>query len=165
MKVTEQKSRFEDWLQSHRGIVVKITRSFTNTPADFDDLFQEVLLQIWKSIPAFRDHAKASTWIYRVALNRALLWQRHESKYRNASQSLGRFEAIDTSSPDSSSERIESLYRAIRCLKKADRALILLALEGLSYREISRISDLSESNVGVRLTRIKKQLHHHLIHP
>lgn len=162
MDTTEQQARFDNWLQNHRGIVVKITRAFTESKSDFDDLSQEILLQIWKSIPAFRDHAKESTWIYRVSLNRALLWRRTESKRQTITQTLGEFDAADQRSENPKSERIDSLYRAIRQLKKADRALILLALDGMSYREISRISELSESNVGVRLTRIKKQLHHQL---
>ena len=69
-------SLFQSWLEEHRGIVVKVTRSFAATPADAADLEQEILLHIWLSLPNFSGQAKTSTWIYRVCLNTALTWRR-----------------------------------------------------------------------------------------
>lgn len=94
-----------------------------------------------------------------MALNRALLWQRSESKRQVVSSKLAQEPPELPSVDHRQKERIEALYRALRRLRKDDRVLILLALEGLSYREIASIVEISESNVGVRLTRIKKQRH------
>ncbi len=158
MDKAEQEEKFQDWLEKHKGILVKIVRSFSGTPEDFDDLFQEILLQLWRSIPAFNGRSSSSTWVYRVGLNRALVWKRGESKREKLIHTLTQ-ETPDTKAASRAEEkRTESLYAAIRRLSQADRALVLLALEGLSYREISSIVEITETNVGVRLNRAKAKL-------
>lgn len=158
MDSEEQELRFQKWLEDYRGILVKVTRSFASIPEDFDDLFQEILLQLWKSIPSFSQQCSDSTWIYRVAINRALVWKRKETRRSEIIHVLGK-DIADQSIPNRvDAERLELLYEAIRRLTKAERAIVLLALDGLSYREISEIIEISESNVGVRLNRIKKKM-------
>ncbi|MBV7339410.1 sigma-70 family RNA polymerase sigma factor [Chloroflexi bacterium TSY] len=76
----EQKQIFDDWLNKHKGILFKIVRAYAFNAHDQDDLFQEIALQLWRSIPEFRGEAKASTWIYRVALYAASAWTRREKK-------------------------------------------------------------------------------------
>src|SRR6202142_2247371 len=76
----ERESLFQHWLEAHRGIVVKVTRSFAPRPADAADLQQELLLQLWLSLPNFAGQAKPSTWIYRVCLNTALTWRRGKTR-------------------------------------------------------------------------------------
>ena len=76
----EQKQIFDEWLQKHKGILFKIVRAYAFTAADQDDLFQEIALQVWRSIPDFRGESKASTWIYRVALYAASAWTRREQR-------------------------------------------------------------------------------------
>ena len=73
-----QRQIFDDWLKQHKGILFKITRAYAFNPSDQDDLFQEISLQVWKSIPEFRNESKPSTWIYRVALYTATVWVRKE---------------------------------------------------------------------------------------
>jgi len=158
VEFVEQERRFQEWVESHRGIIIKVTRSFSRETDDFEDLFQEILLQIWKSIPAFKQQSQSSTWIYRVALNRAMIWKRKEFKRRDILHALHAEKRLFFPQDQRQSERIEILYAAIRKLRKADRALILLALDGLSYREIAQITDITESNVGARLSRTKKKL-------
>jgi len=120
---------------------------------------QELLLAVWKSIPAFRQDAQPSTFIYRVSHNAALTWKRTQRNYR---QRLERFQAeptagaspVETREP----ELLERLYAEIRRLPPVDRSLALLMLDGVSYAGMAEIHGLTESNVGVRLHRLKQKL-------
>jgi RNA polymerase sigma-70 factor, ECF subfamily len=82
MSPQERENIFRRWLEQHLGLMLKVVRGCTASPEDQDDLFQDVLLQIWSSIPAFRGEARETTWIYRVAFNTALAWRRGERRRR-----------------------------------------------------------------------------------
>ena len=88
MAIADHELRFRQWLGEHTGLLLKVVRSFAEGPADQDDLFQEILLQVWLSLPNFRDESKPTTWLYRVALNTALAWKRREKKRRGWQSSL-----------------------------------------------------------------------------
>ena len=168
MGIADHERRFRLWLGEHTALLVKVVRSFAEGPADQDDLFQEILLQVWVSMPSFRDDSKPTTWLYRVALNTALAWKRGEKKRRRSHVSLsisdvGALPEVtapdDTSSEAQRNDRIvEQLYAAIRALPPAKRALVVLYLDGFTYREIADVVGISENNVGVSLNRIKKDL-------
>ena len=156
-------SLFQSWLEAHRGIVVKVTRSFASAPADAADLQQVLLLQLWLSLPKFAGQAKPSTWIYRVCLNTALTWRRGTARRENRIEpnaDLSRIAADTTSPAERAGERelLEQLYAAIHSMPDSDRAMVLLLLEGLAYREIAEITGLTENHVGVALTRARKRL-------
>lgn len=159
MNIAEQQQRFAEWLRDHSAIVHHVVNGFASGD-DRNDLLQEVLLAVWKSIPAFRGQAKPTTYLYRVSHNAALLWIRTEKNYRR------RIERFVATAPDTltanndslADERLAKIYSAIHLLKPLDRSLILMALDGLSYREMAEVLGLSESNVGVKLNRIKTQL-------
>ena len=140
-----------------------MARAYTLTPEDCQDLAQEILLQVWKSLPQFQGRASASTWFYRVALNTALGWQRKEHRRRavdNRRSRLKNCRSPGWTAPRKLSQReaVERLYAAIRQLPKADAALVLLYLDDLSYRQMAEVLGISESNVGVKLNRAKKAL-------
>jgi len=166
--IADHERRFRHWLSEHTGLLVKVVRSFAEAPADQDDLFQEILLQVWQSLPNFRDDSKPTTWLYRVALNTALAWKRGEKKRRSRHGSLSIADVAASSDvaapPDTSLEAqrndriVEQLYAAIRALPPAKRALVVLYLDGFTYREIADVVGISENNVGVTLNRIKKDL-------
>lgn len=149
---------FNTWLQEYGGIPMKIARSFSANPEDQGDLLQQMYLQLWRSIESFAGQSKTSTWIYRVCLNTAMTWQRSEKRrYRFLKSS----DLPDLFAPPerlANASLLDALYAAIRELRPADRALILLYLEERSYREIGEIIGISESNTGVRLQRIKREL-------
>jgi RNA polymerase sigma-70 factor (ECF subfamily) len=154
---------FQDWLAAHRGIVVKVTRSFASTPADAADLQQELLLQLWISLPSYAGQAKPSTWIYRVCLNTALTWRRGTVRRENRIEPGADVAhvAADAAAPaDRAGERdlLGQLYAAIHALPAFDRALVLLSLDGLPYREIAEVTGLTENHVGVALTRARQRL-------
>jgi RNA polymerase sigma-70 factor (ECF subfamily) len=115
---------------------------------------------VWKSIPAFRGQAKPTTYLYRVCHNAALLWSRTEKNYRRKVEEFGASSPEDFGADSNSTRdhRLDNLYAAIRLLKPSDRSLILMSLDGMSYREMAEVVGLSESNVGVRINRIKKEL-------
>ena len=159
----DHESRFQLWLEEHRGIVVKVTRSFTSTPADAADLQQELLLQLWLSLPSFAGQAKPSTWIYKVCLNTALTWRRGTARRENRIQpgvDLARVPTDAASPADRAGDRelLEKLYAAIYALSASDRTMVLLSLDGLAYREITEITGLTENHVGVALNRARKRL-------
>ena len=151
----EQQRRFTEWAAAYDNILWKVARSFA-IAADQDDLHQELLFALWQAIPAFRGDAKESTFAYRVAYNHALAWNR---KRRPREVPMDAASLQTASQPASEMERrIEQLYAQIRILPALDRALVLLYLDELSYREMAEVLGLTESNIGVRLNRVKKQL-------
>jgi RNA polymerase sigma-70 factor (ECF subfamily) len=154
---------FKSWLIEHGGTVLKVARAYTRTAEDCQDLAQEILLQVWRSLPQFQSRASASTWIYRVALNTALGWRRKEIRRRARQQPVLEVEDLSGAASDSAQqivqrEAVEQLYDAIRQLPKTDAALVLLYLDDLSYRQIAEVLGISESNVAVKLNRAKKVL-------
>jgi RNA polymerase sigma-70 factor (ECF subfamily) len=159
----EQEAIFRQWLAMHLGLILKVVRGSAAAPPDQDDLFQEVLLQLWSSIPAFRGEAKETTWIYRVAFNTALTWRRGERRRREGHETFLMLDVSPQTQPsqvDSLPEKeiVEQLYLAIRQLPKVDASLALMHLDGLSYQEIAEVLGISENYVGVKLNRIRKQL-------
>ncbi len=163
MTAEEQETLFRRWLNEHLGLMLKVVRGCANAPQDQDDLLQDILLQIWSSIPAFRGEAKETTWIYRVAFNTALAWRRGEQRRRKGHETFLNFDISPQAQPshvDSLSEQeiVERLYAAIRQLPKVDASLALMHLDGLSYQEMAEVLGISENYIGVKLNRIRKQL-------
>lgn len=151
------KSEFIDILNNHRGLIYKVCNLYCSDPEDRKDLFQEIVLQIWKSRDSFRRESKLSTWMYRIALNTAITHFRKEKRLVNAISIEG-IEIPDIHDGGEKEESLKLLFTAIEQLDRVDKSLILLYLEEKSYEEISEITGLSKSNVGVRLSRIKVKL-------
>ncbi len=163
MEVSEQESIFRRWLADHTGLMWKVVRAFAAGPEDQEDLLQEIALQLWMSLPAFRGEARETTWIYRVAFNTALVWKRYEKRRRdNHERFIERNGAPEVlagnTAPARDEEMVRRLYDAIRQLPKLDASLALMHLDGLSYREMCEVLGITENNVGVKLYRIRKQL-------
>jgi RNA polymerase sigma factor (sigma-70 family) len=156
----EQNACFSEWLNEHAAVLHHVANGFAEG-ADRHDLLQELMLAVWRAVPAFRSSARPSTFIYRVAHNAALTWKRGQ---RNYQQRVDQFESLQEKSdaPGRGNEReretLVMVYRAIRQLPLIDRSLILLHLDEVSYAEMAEIHGLTESNVGVRLNRIKQKL-------
>jgi len=162
MTAQQQESIFRRWLDEHLGLMLKVVRGCA-APQDQDDLFQDVLLQVWSSIPAFRGEARETTWIYRVAFNTALAWRRGQKRQRERHETFLKLEAspqVQPSHVDALAEQeiVAQLYAAIRQLPKVDASLALMHLDGLSYQEMAEVLGISENYIGVKLNRIRKQL-------
>ena len=158
MSPTEQHTIFAAWLRDHAGLLHRVAGGFASG-TDREDLMQELLLAMWRAVPAFAGASKPSTFIYRVAHNAALTWRRGAATY---ARQVERFAAEPTpasSEPQNSEdEALAAVYAAIRRPPPVDRSLILLQLDGVAYAEIAEIHGLSENHVGVRLTRIRRTL-------
>ncbi len=155
------KSEFKHIIQANNGIFYKICRAYTSNQQDFEDLYQEVLVQLWSSFSTFKGKSSLSTWIYRVALNTALSFRKKLGKasFINLSGSELPEPAEDPYNEEHINEKIELLYRCIQQLKPDEKALILLHLEEKKYEEISEIMGITTSNVGVKLKRTREKLH------
>lgn len=141
-------------IDKHQGIIHKICRVYRNSKEDREDLFQEIVFQLWKSAPSFEGKSQFSTWMYRVGLSTAMASYRKKKPEILYAPSLPN---TQTEQPETDEQR-ERLFAALAQLNDSDKALITLYLEGLSYREIAAITGITETNVGVKLSRIKTKI-------
>jgi RNA polymerase sigma-70 factor (ECF subfamily) len=156
---SERDRIFGDWLAGHKEILFKVVRAYAFEHTDRQDLFQEVAIQIWRSVDAYRGDSSVPTWMYRIALNAAISWIRKQDRHQRGKQPLE--VVVDGLLTESSAEadpRVEWLYRQIAQLKDVDRSVALLMLDGLAYKDIAAIAGISESNVAVKINRIKAAL-------
>lgn len=141
------------------AIIIKICRAYTNSQEDFEDYYQEVCLQIWRSKDNFREQCKWSTWVYRISLNVCLtLLKKRKANGQTYFTSDVLQDVMIAESKAFENESLNQLYAAIRHLSEVDRALIILYLEEKSYQEIADILGTNPNNIGVRVNRIKERL-------
>lgn len=153
----QQKEIFEEWLGKHKALIFKIVRSYAFTSPDKDDLFQEIIIQVWRSIPTFRHACAVTTWLYRISLNTSISWSKKERRNQHDA-SLESIEHVLQENVVSVDDRLAWLYDEIAQLDEIDRSVALLMLDGFSYKEMAEILGITESNVGVKINRIKKKL-------
>lgn len=164
MLIDKQEKIFKQWFGEYKRLIFKVVKTYADLPQDRDDLFQEILLQIWSSIPSFQGNAKETTWIYRVALNTALVWKRTEKRKRKRlrTEFLDVYEISpsknDCDKLSQNQHVLDQVYDSIRQLPKSESSIVLLYLDGLSYDEMADVLGISKSNVGVRLNRAKRKL-------
>ena len=143
-------------VHDYQKIIYKICKMYRDSKEDQEDLFQEIVYQLWKSYPSFKGESKISSWIYRIALNTAM------AVYRKAKPSIDYLPEIPEQTypvnEGDVSQNEERLFWALRQLKDPEKALVSLYLEDFSYQEIALIMGITESNAGVRLNRIKNKL-------
>jgi RNA polymerase sigma-70 factor, ECF subfamily len=153
----EQQHIFEDWLGQYKGLFFKIVRAYAFASMDQDDLFQEIAIQVWHSIPSFRQEAAVPTWIYRIAINTAIKWVGKKRKHAQT-EAIDDIQHLLQENKVPIDERLAWLYEEIHQMNEIDRSVALLLLDGFSYKEMAAILGITESNVGVKINRIKKQL-------
>jgi RNA polymerase sigma factor (sigma-70 family) len=141
-------------IDQHQDIIHKICRLYRDRKEDREDLFQEIVFQLWKSVNGFDGRSKFSTWMYKVALSTAV------AVYRKRKIPIFFMDELPDQ-PETSpinTDRSDLLFEALKTLDDGDKALIILYLEDLSYKEIADISGISENYVGVKLNRIKSKI-------
>ena len=154
-RTTEDEDTFVQWMSEHRGIVVKIVRGFTDNRADEEDLTQDIAIAVWRSVGSFKAVSKPSTWIWRIALNQAISWQRSTKK---AAVPLDKVAEPEVQDRTVDVVLLDQIYQALRTLSPLDRSLIMLSLEGMTYADIAELTGLTETNVGARLSRARTRL-------
>ena len=147
---------FAQTVREHKGTIYTVCYMFSNNPDEVADLFQEILINLWKGFPQFRGDSNVKTWIYRVSLNTCISSERKKSHKVDTlplTMDINLF-----SDSDDETKQVQMLRDRINKLGPFDRAIVLLWLENLSYDEIGAIVGISAKNVSVRLVRIKDQL-------
>lgn len=154
----DKESEFVQIIKKNEGVIFKITTFYTDNKVDQQDLYQDIVYQLWKSFDSFRGEAKISTWMYRIALNTALtrIKKRKKTGYSVSIDKVV-LEQTESDNPEFE-ERLRLLYQQIGQLNVFEKGVMLLLLEGKKYDEIAEITGLSASNVGTRISRIKVKL-------
>ena len=154
----EKEPEFLNRIAKHKGILYKVSKMYMDNHDDQQDLFQEIVCQLWKSYDSFRNESQFSTWMYRVAINTAIVFLKKEKrkvdKYEIVSENI-KYEADDSEVKES---QIEHFYKAVQKLEKIDKAIIFYQLEGFSHKEIGANLGISEGNARVKLNRAKEKL-------
>ena len=146
-------------VQTNQGIIQKICRLYGQTRPDREDLFQEIVIQLWKAIPTFRGQSKFSTWLYRVALNTAISDFRKKKRSLPVSETeISSLEIKSELSEINKEEQLNSLYAAISRLPEIDKAIVMLYLEDRNYEEMEDILGINTNNLRVKVNRIKEKL-------
>jgi len=156
--MNSQKEVFDNWISQYKGLLIKIIRSFARESEDFDDLFQEISIQLWSSIPNFKGNSAETTWIYRVALNTAIKWSKKSKDYTSNRSDIEIDDRILIEKDEKEDERVQWLYDKIARFDEVDKSLIILMLDGFSYKEIAEMTGINTTHVGVKIHRIKKSL-------
>ena len=149
--------KFVNVINEHQGLIHKVCIMYENDPEVRNDLFQEIVLQLWKSFPSFRGEAKITTWMYRIALNTAISGFRKETR-KIKTEDLREVHFNISESRDETEENVQRLHWAIKQLSEIDRAMIMMALEEIPYEEIAETIGISQNNVRVRMNRIREKL-------
>lgn len=141
-------------LDTHEAALWRIARAYGGAQGEEEDLHQEIMLQLWRGLASFRGDSAPGTWLYRVALNTALTWRRRDER-RRAHGDPARA-GMQSANPGAERTEASILEGFLDSLGAADRSVLVLYMEGLSYEEIGDVIGLSPSAAGVRLHRMKK---------
>lgn len=154
-KMNTLENQFAQMVSQHKSTIYTVCFMFSKQKEEVDDLFQEVLCNLWRGYSSFRGESNVATWVWRVAFNTCISTDRKRRRSNSIplSMNINLFE-----DKDDDSRQIKMLYDRIRRLKPFDRAIVLLWLENMSYEEIAAIVGITVKNVSVRLYRIKEEL-------
>ena len=155
-KIDSAEKEFLKLIFDHQKIIYKVCKTYRDSREDQEDLFQEIVYQLWKAYPSFRGESKISSWMYRIALNTAMAIYRKPKPPVDYVDKLP--EQMHSDTGQQVSENEERLFNALRMLNDTDKALISLYLEDFTYQEIAAITGITDNNTGVRINRIKNKL-------
>ena len=156
--VIEEEKKFISLINEHQGLIHKVCIMYENDPDVRNDLFQEIVLQLWKSFSSFRGEAKITTWMYRIALNTAISGFRKQTRNVKTEDLKELHMNISDAWAEDREEDIQRLHFAIRQLSEIERAMIMMALEEVPYEEIAETIGITQNNVRVRMNRIREKL-------
>ena len=146
-------------IKNNQGIIHKVCNIYCDEQEDRNDLFQEIVAQLWKSYPSFREESKFSTWMYRVALNTAITTFKKTKRRPDQNRlTYENFQIKDEGYDTETEDNIKLLHRAVSHLTGVEKSIILLYLEEKKYEEIAEITGITQNYVRVKMNRIKKKL-------
>jgi RNA polymerase sigma factor (sigma-70 family) len=155
----ETEKQFERHISENELLLYKICRIYAYTNADRQDLFQEMVIQLWKAYPRFKGDAKFSTWLYRVAINTAITGLRKKKDFITSYEPASLPAHLSDNNHNSAEEeRMQELYNAIEQLNEVEKAIVMLYMEDRSYNEMEEILGISQGNLRVKMNRIKEKL-------
>ena len=159
MSRQEIEKQFEKHIRENELLIYKVCRMYAYTDADRQDLFQEIVIQLWKAYGHFKGNSRFSTWLYRVAINTAITGLRKKKdfidSYEPANLPINRG---DDTSAQAEEERMQQLYTAIAALNQVEKAIVMLYMEDRSYEEMEEILGMSQGQLRVKMSRIKDKL-------
>ena len=156
--MNNREKEFAKLIKDNQGLIIKVSRLYTNSLEDEEDLFQEIVLQLWRSYDSFKGQSKISTWMYRVALNTAITLFRKKTKMP-VTDELTDFHYKDFLEDDQEKQQqISTLYRVIKMLPNVERAIVTMYLDDFPYRDIAENLGITEVNARVKMNRLKKTL-------
>ncbi|WPO84238.1 RNA polymerase sigma factor [Chryseobacterium sp. JJR-5R] len=157
--MASSEQEFLQKIEQHKGIIFKISKMYMDTKDDRDDLFQEITYQVWKAYPHFRGRSGFSTWLYRIALNTAIIFLKNEKKRSFIGNGdFSDYKIIQEESDAGKEEKLNAMYKAIHQLNPIDKAFIFYYLEDVTGKEIAEQMGISEGNVRVKMNRAKNKL-------
>ena len=153
-----KQTEFSKLIKDNQGLIIKVSRLYTHSVEDREDLFQEIVLQLWKSYDSFQGNSKITTWMYRVALNTAITLFRKKTK-QPLTDELQDFHGKDFVEDNGEKEQeIALLYKVIKMLPDVERAIVMMYLDDEPYKEIAETLGITEVNARVKMNRLKKTL-------
>lgn len=159
MQKQETEKQFENHIRQNELLIWKVCRIYAYTQADRKDLFQEIVIQLWKAYPNFKGNATFTTWLYRVAINTAITGLRREKHFITSYEPATLPVTVsDENTNETAEEQLQQLYAAIEQLSQVERAIVLLYMEDTLYAEMENILGISQGNLRVKMNRIKEKL-------
>lgn len=156
--MNSKEKEFAQLIKDNQGLIIKVSRLYTNSLEDEEDLFQEIVLQLWRSYDSFKGDSKISTWMYRVALNTAITLFRKKSKSPKTDELMDFHYKDYLEDDDEKQLQVSLLYKVIKMLPNVERSIVMMYLDDLPYRDIAENLGISEVNARVKMNRLKKTL-------
>lgn len=159
MKKTALEIEFEANVKTYKLLIYKICRMYVNSHDDIQDLYQDIIIQLWRSYPKFRGESKFSTWLYRIAINTALTnFRKQKRSIQTTDVEFQKIEIPDNVTDGIKEEQQQQLYTAIQALNDVEKSIVMLYLEDKSYDEMEEILGISNATLRVKMNRIKDKL-------
>lgn len=156
--MSAKEKEFSQLIKDNQGLIIKVSRLYTNSIEDEQDLFQEIVLQLWRSYDTFKGQSKISTWMYRVALNTAITLFRKKTKSPQTDELQDFHYKNFVEDDEEKQQQISTLYKVIKMLPNVERAIVTMYLDDLPYKDIAENLGITEVNARVKMNRLKKTL-------
>ena len=158
MNKRDQELEFEKLVKEHELLVLKVCRVYANTLHDRQDLYQEIMIQLWRSYPSFQNQSKFSTWLYKVSFYTAIAGIRKKRDFMHLTEPSNLPADLTVEDDHFKEDQLAELYNAIEKLNEIEKAIVMLYLEGKDYQEMEEILGINQGNLRVKMNRIKDKL-------